>query len=65
MSHYIGIYDPETQDLQLVQARKATIRGTPRSETGNESAKEEEPAPNVTLRYLSRQLHVQAITLLF
>ncbi|MCJ1264697.1 DNA-directed RNA polymerase I subunit rpa49 [Lobaria immixta] len=47
MSHYIGIYDPETQDLQLVQARKATIRGTPRSETGNESAKEEEPAPNL------------------
>ena len=48
LTHYIGIYDPDTKQLQLVQARKATIRGTPRSDTDIESV-EEDPAPNVTL----------------
>lgn len=49
LSHYIGVYDPDTQQLQLVPARKATIRATPRSDTGNESV-EEDPAPNVTFQ---------------
>ncbi|MCJ1462350.1 DNA-directed RNA polymerase I subunit rpa49 [Pseudocyphellaria aurata] len=44
LNHYIGIYDPETQHIQLVPARAATIRGTPRSDTVNESGAEEDPA---------------------
>ena len=44
LKHYIGVYDPETGELQLVQARKLIIRSTLRSsgncDNGSESDKE-------------------------
>ena len=44
LKHYIGVYDPETGELQLVQARKLIIRSTLRShgndDNGNESDKD-------------------------
>lgn len=42
MNHYIGVFDPETQELQLVPASKVIIRATPRSDPGNETAEEDE-----------------------
>lgn len=36
LKHYIGVYDPETGELQLVQARKFIIRSTLRSSGGDE-----------------------------
>ena len=44
LKHYIGVYDPETGELQLVQARKFIIRSTLRSpgnyDHGSESDKD-------------------------
>ncbi|KAI4235077.1 MAG: hypothetical protein LQ349_003398 [Xanthoria aureola] len=31
LSHYIGVYDPRSGDLQLMRARKLVLRGSPRS----------------------------------
>lgn len=31
LSHYIGVYDPQSGDLQLMRARKLVLRGSPRS----------------------------------
>ncbi|MCJ1456182.1 DNA-directed RNA polymerase I subunit rpa49 [Mycoblastus sanguinarius] len=43
--HYIGVYDPENGELQLVQARKMVVRSTLR--TANERKNDgEEDAPN-------------------
>ncbi|KAL8771552.1 MAG: hypothetical protein Q9209_002994 [Squamulea sp. 1 TL-2023] len=33
LSHYIGVYDPQSGDLQLVRARKLVLRGSLRSTT--------------------------------
>ncbi|KAI4257538.1 MAG: hypothetical protein L6R42_005584, partial [Xanthoria sp. 1 TBL-2021] len=30
LSHYIGVYDPRSGDLQLMRARKLVLRGSPR-----------------------------------
>ena len=30
LSHYIGVYDPQSGDLQLMRARKLVLRGSPR-----------------------------------
>ncbi|KAL8997273.1 MAG: hypothetical protein Q9169_003415 [Polycauliona sp. 2 TL-2023] len=30
LSHYIGVYDPESGDLQLMRARKVVLRGSPK-----------------------------------
>lgn len=44
LKHYIGVYDPETGELQLVQARKLIMRSTLRSpgngDNGSESDKD-------------------------
>ena len=31
LSHYIGVYDRQSGDLQLMRARKLVLRGSPRS----------------------------------
>lgn len=65
LKHYLGIYDQETQQLQLIEAREATIRGTPRMDTGDDSVEEKnDTAPNVNVFNLSLQLRMQAIILL-
>jgi len=51
LKDYIGVYDPETGKLQLVQARKAVVRSTLRSvvtSSANNKDKEDN-APNVRL----------------
>ena len=42
LKHYIGVYDPETGKLQLVQARKMVIRSTLRSSENNEKGSDSE-----------------------
>ncbi|KAL9119442.1 MAG: hypothetical protein Q9187_004003 [Circinaria calcarea] len=44
LKHYLGVYDPKTGDLQLVQARKLVVRGVLRSET-TVNGTEDEAAP--------------------
>ena len=47
LKHYIGIYDPETGKLQLVQARKLVIRRTLRSSDNDEKGSDsEKDVPN-------------------
>lgn len=47
LKHYIGVYDPETGKLQLVQARKLIIRSTLRASDDEERSNDSErEAPN-------------------
>lgn len=32
VKHYVGVYDPETGEMQVVEARGMSVRGTLRSE---------------------------------
>ena len=55
LKHYIGVYDPKTGDLQLVQARKLVVRGVLRSETTTNGTEDKEAAPqNVFLFFIKR-----------
>lgn len=48
LKHYIGVYDPETGKLQLVQARRLVIRGTLRSSKNDENGSDsEKDAPTI------------------
>ncbi len=47
LKHYVGIYDPETGKLQLVQARKMVVRSTLRSSEKDEKGSDsEKDTPN-------------------
>lgn len=47
LKHYIGVYDPESGTLQLVQARKLVIRSTLRSANNDDKGSDsEKDAPN-------------------
>ncbi|KAL6713194.1 DNA-directed RNA polymerase I subunit rpa49 [Lecanora helva] len=52
LRHYVGVYDPETGELQLVQARNVVLRSTLRSAnaTGEE---EKQKDPQTPYNYLS------------
>lgn len=52
LNHYIGVYDPETGGLQLVQARKFIIRSTLRSSGDDEkgSDSDKDTANNLSAR---------------
>ena len=63
LKHYVGVYDPESGELQLVQVRKVTIRGTLRSSRVDETAAEDEDKPP-TVRSLFSNCHVLALTIL-
>ena len=45
LKHYVGVYDPVSGELQLVQARKLVVRSTLRSSKVVEAAAEEEDKP--------------------
>ena len=48
LQHYVGIYDPQTGNLQVVPARKLVVRGTLRSETvssGGDHTSDDEKTP--------------------
>ena len=45
LKHYVGVYDPVSGELQLVQAYKITVRGTPRSSRVDDATAEEEGIP--------------------
>ena len=51
LRHYVGVYDPATGDIQIVPARKVTVRGTLRSTTipeiRDESSEDEKAPPSV------------------
>lgn len=59
LSHYIGVYDPESGQLQLVQARKAVVRSTLRSAAtrANEDEATKDDAPNVRIQIHSIHCH--------
>ncbi|MCJ1295948.1 DNA-directed RNA polymerase I subunit rpa49 [Xylographa carneopallida] len=50
LRHYVGVYDPATGDIQIVPARKVTVRGTLRSTTipeiRDESSEDEKAPPS-------------------
>ena len=52
LKHYIGVYDPETEKLQLVQARKLVIRSTLRSTDDDDkgSSSEQDELKNLSAR---------------
>ena len=52
LKHYIGIYDPETEELQLVQARNLIIRSTLRSlgNYDNGSGSDKDASNNLSAR---------------
>lgn len=52
LKHYIGVYDPETGKLRLVQARKLVIRSSLRSSGNDEkgSDNEKDARPNLSAR---------------
>ncbi|MCJ1320221.1 DNA-directed RNA polymerase I subunit rpa49 [Xylographa vitiligo] len=61
LRHYIGVYDPATGDIQIVPARKVTVRGTLRStvvpEKRDDSSEDEKAPPS---RFAARTLLGQA-----
>jgi DNA-directed RNA polymerase I subunit RPA49 len=43
LKHYVGVYDPETGNLEVMEARKMVVRGTVRA---HEAAVEDvDPTP--------------------
>ncbi|KAF2095234.1 A49-like RNA polymerase I associated factor [Rhizodiscina lignyota] len=50
LQHYIGVYDPKTGDLKLMEARKLVLRTTLRPEEGSEDEMEEPRQTNASLR---------------
>ncbi|KAL8894320.1 MAG: hypothetical protein Q9192_004418 [Flavoplaca navasiana] len=49
LSHYIGVFDPQSGDLQLMRARKLVLRGSPRSNP-TEVEQEAKAADNLAAR---------------
>lgn len=45
LKHYVGVFDPVSGELQLVQVRKVAVRGTLRSSKVDESSAEEDDKP--------------------
>ena len=50
LKHYIGVYDPETGRLQLVQARKLVIRRILRSDDNDEESSDKDTPNYLTAR---------------
>ena len=40
LKHYVGVYDPETGELQVVEAKRMSIHGTIRSRKAEEDLSE-------------------------
>jgi DNA-directed RNA polymerase I subunit RPA49 len=47
VKHYVGVYDPATGKLQVMEARKLVIRGAVRKEASPEKEQEEEEIQTV------------------
>ncbi|KAI9884089.1 MAG: hypothetical protein M1823_004119 [Watsoniomyces obsoletus] len=54
LKHYVGIYDPQTGKLEVVEARKAVLRGAIRDEEGAEE--DETPSAPQTAQALRQEL---------
>lgn len=48
LKHYLGVYDPKTGKLEVVEARKMVVRGSVR----NHQARAEDTMPMVCTRYI-------------
>ena len=49
LRHYVGIFDPATGELQLLEAPKMVIRGTVRSRQADITASANTTAPQVSI----------------
>ena len=54
LKHYIGVFDPETGKLDVIEAKKMTVRGVPRAQKAPEDSLASRSAPKV--RYPSLAL---------
>lgn len=53
MKHYIGLFNPATGQLELVEAKKSVVRGAVRAQqASDEDMKSQQPAPQVRSRRL-------------
>lgn len=54
LKHYIGIFDPKTAKVEIVEARKTVLRGTVRSQKAVDEAMEEKNQKQVGTEALAR-----------
>lgn len=47
LKHYIGVFDPETGKLDVIEAKKMTVRGVPRAQKAPEDTLASRGAPKV------------------
>lgn len=52
LRHYVGVFDPETKALQVVEARNMNVRGTLRSEQQDIHTASEKELPQACLPVL-------------
>ncbi|KAI9784015.1 MAG: DNA-directed RNA polymerase I subunit rpa49 [Peltula sp. TS41687] len=56
LKHYVGVYDPKTGELQLIEARKIVLRGTVRARDEEDDDAEEQETPPQTATALRQEL---------
>lgn len=61
LKHYIGIYDAEAQEIQLIEAKKMSVRSTLRSEEAEVREEQLAQRKNVCLHTLTTQLWFRCI----
>ena len=64
MRHYLGIYDPKTGEVQVMEARKLAVRGILKSELAEaeqEEIEEENLSVSVTVFLLSEHSLIYSI----
>jgi hypothetical protein len=54
LKHYVGVYDPKTGKLEIMEARRLTVRGVVRSQEAAPEALQEKRGFTVCI-YLSRE----------
>lgn len=54
LKHYIGIFNPKTAEVEIVEARKTVLRGTVRSQKAVDEAMEEKTQKQVSLEVVVR-----------
>lgn len=53
LKHYIGIFNPKTSEVEIVEARKTVLRGTVRTQKAVDEAMEEKTLKQVGMERLA------------
>ena len=61
LKHYVGVYDPATGNLQVIESRKMTVRGIVRAQKAPEEAFKEKGDYKVYI-FLNITLAIQSLT---